>query len=82
MSNFINCFCLGKFTACEDENHLWNGDTIVKEKVLSICALADMEYQKKMASQRTEPKPMQWGNVKQASAAPGTVGELFANNNH
>lgn len=65
----------GKFTACADENGAWTGEQIVAEKVLSLCAAAVME-QDKLNAQHTEP--MQWGSVRQASAAPGTVGELFA----
>lgn len=68
----------GKFTSCEDANGMWSGDTAVREKVLSVCALADMEYQKKLASKKSELKPMTWGNVRQAAAAPGSVGEFYA----
>ena len=68
----------GKFTALCDENGMWNGDEAITEKVLAICAKADMEYQKRLAAKRDETKPMTWGSVKQASATPGTVGELFA----
>lgn len=66
----------GKFTALSDENGAWTGETAVEEKVLSLCAAAVMEQDK-----RSAPKPMTWGSVKQASANPGTIGELFASKN-
>lgn len=66
----------GKFTALTDENGAWTGETAVEEKVLSLCASAVMEQDKRNAENAA--KPMSWGSVKQASAAPGTVGELFA----
>jgi len=69
----------GKFTACEDENHAWTGDKSVEEKVLSLCATAVMEMDKANAAKAA--KPMTWGGVKQASAQPGTIGELFAAKN-
>lgn len=72
----------GKFTALCDENGAWMGETAVQEKVLSVCAKADMEYQKKIASQKASVSEMTWGDVKKASAAPGTVGELLAQGNH
>ena len=68
----------GKFTALCDESGMWNGDEAITEKVLAICAKADMEYQKRLAAKRDETKPMTWGSVKQASATPGTVGEYLA----
>lgn len=66
----------GKFTALSDENGAWTGETAVEEKVLSLCAAAVMEQDKRSAA-----KPMTWGSVKQASANPGTIGELFASKN-
>lgn len=69
----------GKFTALADENGTWIGEEAVKEKVLSLCAAAVMELDKKHAE--SAAKPMSWGNVKQASATPGTIGELFASKN-
>lgn len=69
----------GKFTALADENGTWIGEDAVKEKVLSLCAAAVMELDKKHAE--SAAKPMSWGNVKQASATPGTIGELFASKN-
>lgn len=69
----------GKFTALADENGSWIGEDAVKEKVLSLCAAAVMELDKKHAE--SAAKPMSWGNVKQASATPGTIGELFASKN-
>ena len=69
----------GKFTALADENGTWIGEDAVKEKVLSLCAAAVMELDKKHAE--SAAKPMSWGNVKQASATPGTIGELFASTN-
>lgn len=69
----------GKFTACTDENGAWIGEEAVEEKVLSLCASAVMEQDKKAAANHVEP--MTWGSVKKASAAPGTVGELFASKN-
>lgn len=71
----------GKFTALCDANGVWNGDEAVTEKVLALCAKADMEYQKKLAEKRSDPQPMSWGNVRQMNAAPGTVGELLASKN-
>ena len=67
----------GKFTALADESGAWLGEKAVEEKVLSLCAAAVMEQDKKNASR----EPMTWGNVKRASSAPGTVGELFAHKN-
>lgn len=69
----------GKFTALADENGVWTGETAVEEKVLSLCAAAVMEQDKRNAA--SAAKPMTWGSVKQASAAPGTIGELFASKN-
>lgn len=68
----------GKFTALCNADGIWNGDEAVTEKVLAICAKADMEYQKRMAEKRNAEHPMTWGNTRTMSAAPGTVGELFA----
>ena len=69
----------GKFTACADENGAWTGEKLVEEKVLSLCAAAVMEQDAKKAANAA--KPMTWGNVRQMSATPGTVGELFASKN-
>ena len=66
----------GKFTALCDENGAWVGESAVEEKVLSMCAAAIMEQDKRNAA--NAPHKMTWGNVKNASAAPGTIGELFA----
>ena len=66
----------GKFTALADENGAWTGEAAVEEKVLSLCASAVMEQDKRNADKAA--KPMSWGGVKQQSATPGTVGELFA----
>ena len=71
----------GKFTACADENGVWTGDAMVAKEVKALCADAVMELDKATAAKRSETKPMQWGSVKQASAAPGTIGELFASKN-
>lgn len=65
----------GKFTACADENGAWTGEKIVEEKVLSLCATVVMEQDKQNAA---HTEPMTWGGFKAASAAPGTIGELFA----
>lgn len=70
----------GKFTALTDDAGAWAGEAAVEEKVLSLCAAAVMEQDKK--AKESAAKPMTWGsNFKQASAAPGTVGELFASKN-
>lgn len=69
----------GKFTACEDESHNWTGEKAVEKEVLSLCAAAVMEIDAKNFKRAGEP--MTWGSVKRASAAPGTVGELFASQN-
>lgn len=69
----------GKFTALADENGAWIGDNAVEEKVLSLCAAAVMEQDKQAVAHAA--KPMTWGSVKQASAEPGTIGELFASKN-
>ena len=69
----------GKFTALCDENGAWIGEAAVEEKVLSLCAAAVMEQDKRTAA--SAAKPMTWGSVKQASANPGTIGELFASKN-
>ena len=66
----------GKFTALCDESGVWIGDAAVEEKVLSLCAAEVMAQDKRNAT-----KPMTWGSVKQASANPGTIGELFASKN-
>lgn len=65
----------GKFTALCDENGAWTGESAIEKEVKALCADAVMEMDKKNAT-RTEP--MTWGSVKQASANPGTIGELFA----
>ncbi len=69
----------GKFTALSDESGAWIGETAVEEKVLSLCAAAVMEQDK--ANVKKAAEPMKWGSVKQASATPGTIGELFAAKN-
>lgn len=69
----------GKFTALCDDSGAWIGETAVEEKVLSLCASAVMEQDKRSAENAA--KPMTWGSVKQASAKPGTIGELFASKN-
>lgn len=69
----------GKFTALASESGEWLGESAVEEKVLSLCASAVMEQDKRSAANAA--KPMSWGNVKKASAAPGTIGELFAAKN-
>lgn len=69
----------GKFTALSDEEGAWIGDKVVEEKVLSLCAAAVMEQDKRNAANAA--KPMTWGSVKQASANPGTIGDLFASAN-
>ena len=69
----------GKFTACADESGAWVGETLVEKEVKALCADAVMELDAKRA--KTE-QPMTWGDVKKASAAPGTVGELFASKKH
>lgn len=69
----------GKFTALCDESGAWIGENAVKEKVLAICAAEVMEQDKRNAANAA--KPMTWGSVKQASANPGTIGELFASKN-
>lgn len=71
----------GKFTACADENGAWTGEKLVEKEVKALCADAVMELDKAAAAKRSEPKEMTWGNVKQASANPGTIGELFASKN-
>lgn len=70
----------GKFTACADENGAWTGDAMVAKEVKALCADAVMELDK-AAAKRSEQRQMTWGSVKQASAAPGTIGELFASKN-
>lgn len=69
----------GKFTACADENGAWTGDVLVEKEVKALCADAVMEQDRKNAEHIE--KPLTWGNVRQASAAPGTIGDLFANRN-
>lgn len=39
----------GKFTACTDENSQWIGDKAVEKEVLSLCAAAVMEADRKAA---------------------------------
>lgn len=68
----------GKFTACADENGVWTGDAMVAKEVKALCADAVMELDK---AHMAKTEPMTWGNVKKASAAPGTIGELFASKN-
>ena len=72
----------GNYTKLEDANHVWCGDQRIAMEVKALCADAVMEIDKKCAEKRNEPKPMTWGSIKQASAAPGTIGELFAAKNH
>lgn len=72
----------GKFTACEDDKHVWNGDKLIEKEVKALCADAVMELDKKAAEKRTDPQMMTWGSLKKASAAPGTIGELFASKKH
>ena len=72
----------GKYTALCDENGVWNGDAMVATQVKALCADAVMEFDKTAAANRAKPEPMTWGSVKQASAAPGTIGELFASKNN
>ena len=69
----------GKYTAMSDENGAWTGESAVEEKVLSLCACEVMEQDKRSAENAS--KPMSWGSVHQASANPGTIGELFASKN-
>ena len=69
----------GKFTACADENGAWTGDKLVEKEVKALCADAVMAFDAKRAA--NVPQAMTWGNVKQMSATPGTVGELFASKN-
>ena len=71
----------GKYTACADENGVWTGDKLIEREVKALCADAVMEFDKAAAAKRVEPKQMTWGSVKQASANPGTIGELFASKN-
>lgn len=71
----------GKYTSCEDEGHLWNGDKIIEKEVKALCADAVMAYDKRMAEKRMEPGEITWGTVRKASATPGTIGELFAAKN-
>lgn len=66
----------GVYTASVDKDGNWCGDAAVQEKVLSLCASAVMEMDKRNATRGGEQ--MTWGSVKKASAAPGTIGELFA----
>lgn len=72
----------GKFTACEDENHAWNGDKTIEMQVKALCADAVMEFDEKLAAKKAEGQPLMWGNIKKAAAAPGTIGELFASKNN
>ena len=72
----------GKFTACADENGAWTGDAAVEKEVLSLCAAAVMKMDKALAEKKAQMgQPITWGNVRKASAKPGTVGELFASKN-
>lgn len=66
----------GLYTASVNAEGEWTGDKAVKEKVLSICAAEVMEQDKRHA--RGKEEPITWGSMKRASAAPGTIGELFA----
>ena len=69
----------GKFTALCDESGMWIGESAVEKEVKALCADAVMAIDKEIAVKRAQQdKAMTWGSVKQASAAPGTIGELFA----
>lgn len=66
----------GKFTACEDENHAWNGDKMVEEKVLSICAAAVMEMDK--ANAKSAKNAYIWEKFASGDADDGSVEALLA----
>ncbi len=66
----------GKFTACEDENHVWIGEKTVEEKVLSICAAAVMEMDK--AKAKTAKDSYIWEKLASGEADDGTVEALLA----
>lgn len=70
----------GKFTACEDENHKWNGDKTVTEKVLSACASAVMEMDAKLAAARAEKNrsTFAWEKFASGFADDGSVEALLA----
>jgi hypothetical protein len=70
----------GKFTACEDENHAWVGEKTVEEKVLSICAAAVMEMDKKSATARAAEKKNTyvWEKLASGEADDGSVEALLA----
>lgn len=66
----------GKFTACEDENHAWNGDKMVEEKVLSICASAVMEMDK--ANANSAKNAYIWEKLASGDVDDGSVEALLA----
>lgn len=71
----------GKFTALCDDNGAWIGESAVEKEVKALCADAVMEIDKNTAAQKAaQNQVMTWGR-KQASAAPNTIGELFAAKN-
>ncbi len=70
----------GKFTACEDENHAWIGDKTVEEKVLSLCATAVMEMDKKHAEMRAaaDKNTFVWEKLASGEGDDGSVEALLA----
>ncbi len=70
----------GKFTACEDENHVWTGDKAVEEKVLSLCATAVMELDRKLAEKRASANrnTFVYDLLKNGESDDGSVQALIA----
>lgn len=70
----------GKFTACEDEAHNWVGDKTVEEKVLSLCAGAVMELDRKLAEQRASAgkNTFVWEKLASGNGDDGSVEALLA----
>ena len=65
-----------------DESGAWIGEKAVEKEVKALCADAVMEIDLRIAEKKaTQDQTITWGTVKQAAAAPGTVGELFASKN-
>lgn len=70
----------GRFTACEDENHAWIGDKTVEEKVLSLCASAVMEMDKKSAKARADANRSTyvWERLASGTEDDGSIDALLA----
>lgn len=65
----------GLYTNSVSESGEWNGEQAVENAVYAVCGRKVAE-----ADATTAKHYQNWGSVNGNSAAPGTIGELFANN--